>query len=172
MVDRVGFEPTLSRLEDGRTIQPCCRPFEWSAWVESNHQQPASETSARNPSADRYGGREGNRTPTFWVQARCAPTITTRPDHGAGIEPANDTLCRRAPNQSACRGEMERVTGVEPVSPDWQSRAQPLHHTRSTWYPQKESNLPSLVRSQASSSRGGGIGAGDRTRTGIISLEG
>lgn len=55
---------------------------------------------------------------------------------------------------------MERVTGFEPASRDWQSRVLPTGRHPLNWYSLTDSNCPDRVRSAVSSSQGGSIWCG------------
>lgn len=53
-------------------------------------------------------------------------------ERGAGFEPARACFAGKPPHHGADRANlMERAMGIGPTSLDWQSRAQPLDHTRS-----------------------------------------
>jgi hypothetical protein len=62
LIHRAGLEPASSQVEAARASYCASGGLTWSARLESNQRRPGSEPSARNPSAGRHSGREGNRT--------------------------------------------------------------------------------------------------------------
>jgi hypothetical protein len=129
----------------------------WSARLDSNQQQPASETSARNPSAGRHAMVETARVEL--ASPGCKPSVL-RLNDVPGARRRNrtghDTLCRRAPNRSACRanwsGSRDSNSHIRSGAPVPNPSARPAQ----PWYPVLDSNQPVRVRSAESSSRGRG----------------
>jgi hypothetical protein len=145
----------------------------WSARLDSNQQQPASETSARNPSAGRHAMVETARVEL--ASPGCKPSVL-RLNDVPGARRRNrtghDTLCRRAPHRSACRanwsGSRDSNSHIRSGAPVPNPSARPAQ----PWYPVLDSNQPVRVRSAESSSRGRGkhFGAGDGIRTRVGGL--
>lgn len=92
MVHRAGLEPAASRVE--AACASCCASGGriWSARLESNQRLPASEASARNPSASRKHlvDAKGIEPPLSGCKPDVLPLSLRAQtlEHGAGIEPA------------------------------------------------------------------------------------